>query len=62
VQVNGVAVVVESAIYNGGENTVSLQLAPATLTFGDEVIVSWEGLVDDRGLALSDGLIKLTAQ
>jgi hypothetical protein len=60
VQVNGVAVDVESLNY--ARHTVVLSLAEKSLSVGDEVLVQWSHLRDEQGRLLRDSQTHLVAR
>ena len=47
--VNGKAIAAEKALYNAKTNTVTLVLTDSTMQNGDEIQVSWSGLLDSKG-------------
>lgn len=49
IAVNGKIIPAESAIYNTKTNSVTLQMTDSTLLQGDEVKVTWSGLLDTSG-------------
>ena len=53
VTVNGQSVTAESAGYNASNHTVSLGLAEGALHNGDAITVSWTGLQDSAGQAVT---------
>jgi hypothetical protein len=52
IAVNGNPVAAESAVYNAKSNTVTLVMTDSTLREGDEIQVSWSGLLDTGGKAV----------
>ena len=62
VTVNGKAVAVESAGYNANNHGVALGLADGALQAGDKVVVTFTGLSDAAGQAVSGQTATLTAQ
>lgn len=61
VTVNGQAVTVQSAAYNGGTRTVTLDLGPEALRAGDSVVVHWDQLLATGG-GLASGDVALVAR
>ena len=53
IAVNGSPVAAESVIYNAKSNTVTLVMTDSTLREGDEVQVSWSGLLDTGGQSVA---------
>jgi hypothetical protein len=62
VEVDGRAVLVQDAIYDGSSRTVTLGLEPGALKAGDQVVVLWSNLRDAQGRLLSDRVGPLRAQ
>jgi Matrixin len=62
VEVNGIAIAVESASYAVGSSTVTLALPEGTAHVGDQVSVSWDDLLDADGNAFSGQVGPLTAR
>jgi hypothetical protein len=60
VQVNGVAVEVESLSY--ARNTVNIGLTGSTFRAGDEVLVQWKDLRDSNGRLLTSPEVRVTAR
>ena len=53
VQVNGRAVAAQSAAYNAATHSVTLDLGAGALRFGDSVAVTWGGVLDAQGRAVT---------
>ncbi len=62
IEVNHTTVGVERASYDSGVDTLTLHLPAGTLRPGDQVAVSWHGLLDEKGHSLSGHAGPLTAE